>query len=270
LSSRAKNPSVYRGRAAALHQSSNTIARWTRSKGLELFYPSLTTVNDVEEEAATSKTIAKAWLHQMEYDGNNPPIIRKTVTLPLQDREYHLPGLVSIEDWILYALGKEKATLFHNVKRGRYWEVCVEITPDAVAQMAANTGYRPPVVVHGMAVSQRIALLLLVYGPLSVSSLAKGLSLSTHQVRGGAGLLVSKGLVKRDVDPYTPTNDEQLYEWLRNRVLSGQEYNEGGNLVDIGSTPGSLNRWQVVLVEKPWLLSDRRKAFRSMTSPQEP
>jgi hypothetical protein len=201
----------------------------------------------------------------MEYDGKNTPAVLKSIPLSLDES----PSL-SIKDWILQALKKNESTFFYNVKRGRYWELCVEITPDKTAQLAADTVYHRPIAMNGMSVSQRIAFLLVTYGPLSATSLANGLSLSVPSVSGGVGLLISDGLVKRDVDPYTPVDDEKLYEWLKARTLSAREYDENGEFVKVGDLPGSQKRWKVVLVHEPWRLSDRRAEFRRMQQPSTP
>ena len=244
---------------------SNTVARWTRSKGFELPYPSVTTVGNVVYETGASTTPPRAVLYQMEYNGNGTPSVLKSIPLPLG-------GLasLSIKEWILQALKKDEATLFHNIKRGRYWEVCVEITPDEIAQLAADASlHRSPIAMNRMSVSERIALLLLAYGPLPTASLANGLSLSVPSIKGAVGRLISKGLVKRDTDPYTPVSNEQLHDWLKEKVLSAREYNEGGELVEAGSISGSQDRWKVVLAHKPWLLSDRYAEFQQRQQPSK-
>jgi len=245
------------------HREWNTVARWTRSDGFRAVYPSINTVGEIRAEEKSSLAPLEAWLQFCEYDGENPPKALRSTRLNLAVA----PADLDLKSWILQAVRKEEWNIFHNVKRGRYWELRVKAKPDEMARIAAQA--KPPSGIRAMPLSQRIALLLLSSGPLSTRQLAFGLSATVPQVRGAAGLLVSKQLVKKGVEPLTPVSEERLYDWLQRRVLSIREYGDNGELISPMSNPGSLNRWAVELVNKPWLLSDRRKAFReTITAPR--
>jgi hypothetical protein len=209
------------------------LAKWTRSKGFELFeYSSL---DHVHSSLGALASEAKASLLFLEYvKGEGVRVLNK--------RPVNLPRTGEIRGWMQALIGRSEEMMFYKIKKGCYWEI----------SLVAQTGeYTYPNEIHGTAVhgwaavSKQVALALIAFGRLTPAALARGLALSVPQVKGGAGSLISKKLIKggRSNQPYEPIDPEALYEWLKESISYSTGTNGGA--------------WLQTLVDRPWLLNER-------------
>lgn len=214
-----------------------TIAKWTRSKGYEQYlFESLEQAHQAIERFSPNAQASLLFLEYIKGEGVRV-LNRRTVSLPRTG---------SIQAWMQALIGRSEEMMFYKIEKGRYWEI--ELVAQTGEYTLANEIKRTAV--HGGAsVSRQVALALIAFGRLTPAALARGLALSVPQVKGGAGSLISKKLIKggRGNQPFEPIDPEALYEWLKESVLHSES-------------------WLKALVDKPWLLNERAAELRKATA----